>query len=112
MFSVCFPNSVTGYAVGENGIILKTTGTVNINESGEEQKINIYPNPTTGKFRIETKDALSKNQIDIYSMQGEKVYTLMLNTHHEIINVQLSPGIYFIKVIEGEKSSTQKLVIY
>lgn len=92
--------------------IFKLSGVSGISEINSHLRVKIYPNPTTGKFQLETKDGFNAEQIVVYSLDGQKVYSQMLNTNHEIINVQLASGIYFIKVIDGEKSSTQKLVVY
>jgi len=45
-------------------------------------------------------------------MLGEKIYHQTINRRQETVNTSsFSPGIYFVKVIAGEKMFLQKLVV-
>ncbi|MBK7856283.1 MAG: T9SS type A sorting domain-containing protein [Bacteroidetes bacterium] len=111
LFSVYFPDATTGHAVGENGTILKTTNSVGIIEKTDVQAIKIYPNPTTGKFQLRTADSFNAKHIEVYTMLGGRVYSQMLHSPNEIVNIQLATGLYFAKAIDGEKALSIKLVI-
>jgi hypothetical protein len=83
------------------------------NKSQQEPTIaglNIYPNPTSsGKIYVTTKNALDK-KIEIFDVLGKKVLETV--TSSKEINISaLTPGVYFIKVKEGEASATRKLII-
>ena len=82
---------------------------------GSEQNDNflIYPNPSNGRIHIISKGA-NIESLDIYTVTGEKVYS-MSNTGRQIITDQelpvLATGIYFIKINDGKVVRTNKIVI-
>ena len=85
---------------------------------GESEQLvsDIYPNPTAnGQFEISIAESLRKNiQVEIYSIDGAKVFCLFEQTvtSNLIINSDLSPGVYILKVNHaGIEISTQKLKI-
>ncbi len=73
--------------------------------------LTIYPNPTFSSFTI--KKLLSKqNELLIINMLGEIVYMEKLSGNDEIlISPHLQKGIYFVKLIDEEKSYLNKLII-
>lgn len=77
-------------------------------------KYTIYPNPNTGKFYFDLKEAKSKIHVDIYNVWGKKIYessTLLPLTTNEI-DFSLHPkGVYFVKINDGEMSQTEKIII-
>jgi hypothetical protein len=86
-----------------------------ITEVGRQLEINndicIYPNPSRGKFTIET--GTIKSSFEIFNLLGEKIYTSCL-THHTSKEIDLSEapkGIYLIKIFSGKEIITRKMVI-
>lgn len=72
--------------------------------------LNFYPNPVTnGKLYISSKNNDDK-QITIFDVLGKKVLQSLL-TSKELNVASLSPGVYFIKIEEGDSSATRKLII-
>lgn len=59
------------------------------------------------------KAFLFNKLIEIYNVMGEKIYTEKINGENkkEIYVKNISVGIYFVKVREGEKEFVEKLVI-
>lgn len=83
-----------------------------LKEKANQQIINlsIYPNPvSTGKIFITTKLNLEK-QIEIYDVLAKKVMALTLRGKELLVN-DLKPGIYILKIREGDLTATRKLVI-
>lgn len=72
--------------------------------------LSFYPNPVSnGKVFITSKSSLSKD-ITIFDILGKVVLQSSINTKE--LNVSsLSPGIYMIKIKEGEATATRKLII-
>jgi len=60
---------------------------------------NVYPNPFTNKLSIQT-EANSNSLIEVFDMQGRKVYTQMSNISGltEIKSTEWESGIYIVKV--------------
>lgn len=72
--------------------------------------LNIFPNPVNnGKVYIHTKHNLTKN-IEIYDVLGKKVVSQVL--YGKELKIQdLNPGVYILKIKEGNLSATRKLVV-
>lgn len=74
------------------------------------EALSFYPNPVTdGKLYITSKNVTSR-EIIVFDVLGKVVFKV--NTHSKEINIQnIQPGIYMIRIKEGELSSTKKLII-
>ncbi len=76
-----------------------------------ENSVNarIYPNPTTGKLRIE---AVEMNNIMVFNLVGQKVYEEKIQGDECVINMQtLGSGIYMVKILTKSGSTTQKVTV-
>lgn len=80
----------------------------------QQASFKIYPNPTTGNFILElTGDLTAQNvTVDIYGMRGEKVASASLTgeLRHEFSLSDSPVGLYFIRVISGDKSESLKII--
>lgn len=72
--------------------------------------LNFYPNPVTnGKVYITTKSNEDK-LITIFDVLGKRVLQTSLASKE--LNVSsLTPGVYIIKIEEGDATATRKLII-
>lgn len=72
--------------------------------------LSIYPNPVSnGKIYITTLKNLTKD-IQIYDVLGKNVLSTSL-FGKELNISKLTPGIYILKIKEGNNSATRKLVV-
>jgi hypothetical protein len=72
--------------------------------------LSLYPNPNnTGKVYITSRLNLDK-KIEVFDVLGKKVIDLILYTKELNIS-NLNPGVYIIKIKEGEASATRKLIV-
>ena len=72
--------------------------------------LNFYPNPVSnGKIYISSK-SLEDKEILIYDVLGKKVLQAIL-TSRELNIGSLSPGVYIIKIKEGDATATRKLIV-
>jgi hypothetical protein len=72
--------------------------------------LNLYPNPVSnGKVYILTKNDGEK-EIIIFDLLGKKVLQTVLNSRELNIS-NLTPGVYIIKINEGNTSATRKLIV-
>jgi len=79
----------------------------------DDSDIFIYPNPTNGKSKINVNSS-SISKIEIYNLQGGKVFTMEKNhqqTLDEIDISDLSKGIYLVKISDGGKYYSKKLIV-
>ena len=88
---------------------------VGIEEFALANKISIYPNPNAGNFTLELSDINDEVNIEIFSLNGQKVYSTELETFgitKENINLTEMPkGIYFLKIINNNAVDTRKIII-
>lgn len=72
--------------------------------------LSIYPNPVSnGKIFI-TSQKNAKKEIQIYDVLGKNVLSTLL-LGKELNISKLAPGIYILKIKEGDNSATRKLVV-
>lgn len=74
--------------------------------------INVYPNPSTGKFNLDFIFLKSNSSIKIYDVKGSLVFKREEIKEKEIINLEkLKNGFYFLVYKDQEKSYSKKLII-
>jgi len=72
--------------------------------------LSVYPNPNnTGKVTIVSRQNLEK-KVEIFDVLGKKVIDVILYTRELNISA-LNPGVYIIKIKEGDASATRKLIV-
>lgn len=72
--------------------------------------LSIYPNPVSnGKIYVTTQQNLTKD-IQVYDVLGKNVLSASL-FGKELNISKLTPGIYILKIKEGNNSATRKLVV-
>ena len=71
-----------------------------------------YPNPVTNNSFTITTNSTEKKEVTIFNVLGKKVVSTSFSGTKADINVAaISSGIYILKVSEGAKMSTSKLII-
>tara|TARA_B100001109_G_C18860561_1_gene473762 strand:- start:1746 stop:3437 length:1692 start_codon:yes stop_codon:yes gene_type:complete len=74
-------------------------------------KISSFPNPTNGIVHISFEKAFQNVSISLSDIQGKEVFSKELNTViNEEINIEGSPGVYFLKISTNEGQSVIKLI--
>jgi hypothetical protein len=81
-----------------------------INENENNNSVSVYPNPTSGEFKV--LGLKSPSEIQFYNYLGEKIYETNISSSQVKINLNAEKGIYLFK-ITSEKNviGTGKLVI-
>ena len=110
---------ITGYSMSNNDDITNNLGGADIwticisSETGiieNEKKIEhrIYPNPATDWLYF---DSWHNSYVEIYSIKGQLIKTITSDETKVEINLQdLSPGTYFIKIVNDNGRTIQKLI--
>ncbi len=71
-----------------------------------------YPNPVTNNVFTITSNSSDKKQVAIFNVLGKKVLSSSFSGTKSNVDVsEISAGLYILKVTEGSKISTSKLVI-
>lgn len=90
--------------------IIYNTGTTGINVT--KLSVNVYPNPSSDYFRVETK-ITNAAIINVYSVSGQLVVSVnSSNLSEEKIDVSsLQKGLYLIQVKQGSNVYSSKLSV-
>jgi hypothetical protein len=125
IYDVQFTDIRNGFAVGDNGVILKYNSTI-INVPNKNQNIipteNIlyqnYPNPFNPNSKINFQiSKLNHVKLVVYDVLGREIITLINEQLepgiHEVgfDGTDLSGGLYFYTLIAGDFFETKKMVL-
>lgn len=94
--------------------VAQWNGVAGINELYNAEEIKVYPNPSNGKFAIESLVVSGQSSVEVYNMMGEKVYSGFLNEQESEIDLSgQASGIYMYRILSatGQPEATGKLVI-
>ena len=68
--------------------------------------MTIYPNPTNGRIYLEGDNA---EAAEVYSLQGK--FLKRFTEFENYIDLNLSSGLYILKLFNGDKSIVKKLIV-
>jgi photosystem II stability/assembly factor-like uncharacterized protein len=104
----CFPDLGIGYTCGLDGTILRfAANTAGIEESTNDWRIQISPNPSNGVFAV-SSETTTDFSIEVFSATGERVTFI---DHGNTIDLSAcKKGVYFAEIKSESASVTRKLV--
>lgn len=73
--------------------------------------IIIYPNPLSGGKQLIIEGLSGTSNIRVIDIKGRIVKEIVVNEQREQLEMNLKSGIYILKIVNAEQSSTMKLVI-
>lgn len=95
-------------------VLIETTG-VGLEEENLIPAMNIYPNPSNGNFTISYSDISKENvSLTLVDVLGNPVYSKNMNSGSVLgfpLQMELKNGIYFVKVANGSKELTKKIIV-
>ncbi len=95
----------------DNQCIRKVYNPTSVKEPQNVSDIKVYPNPTTGKFTIQTRTN-KQYLIDVRNVVGEKIYASVSNgATTEIDLSDQSAGVYFVYLQSGDERVVRKVVV-
>ncbi len=84
-------------------------------DSYEKTALGLYPNPVTnGRLYVSIDGFSNEARLDIYSITGQLVHTekIEVNSRNSFeTQLNLRTGFYIVKLEDGERSETQKLIV-
>lgn len=96
-------------ALGYDSTICASANLLGVNET-QKIELNIYPNPSTGMFKVEIPD-YKNSKLKIFDINGREILAIDLTSEIAEINLNENPGVYFMR-IENEKAVyTQRILI-
>jgi subtilisin-like proprotein convertase family protein len=86
------------------------------NDSFEIDNLSIYPNPNDGNFNIVFDNAIGdKVNISVFDISGRSVYVKAFDVSSvfdQNINLNaVSPGMYLVRIVDGNRTVTQKIIV-
>jgi len=82
-----------------------------IESTHANSQIKIFPNPSNGKFIIDSR-GLSNSIINIHDIHGKLIYTITASKDREILNLTFLPeGVYFVCIELNDRTKVEKVVI-
>jgi hypothetical protein len=92
--------------------LINLNAVVGINEFNPQNNFSVYPNPSSGIFQLKTNN-YSRKSLFVYDMLGNVIWQEQSNSKIETtIDISNYPkGIYFVKISQGDKITTQKIVL-
>jgi phosphodiesterase/alkaline phosphatase D-like protein len=97
-----------------SNIINATTLVTAISDQAfDEIRVNLYPNPTTGKVKIELENSFREMTVSVISVMGSEVLSKeYFATREAMIDLSGSvPGVYFVKLTIGEAVIVRKIIL-
>ena len=84
-----------------------TTDLQTLNELG----IKLYPNPTNGNFTIAFNKITDEYNVSIVNAAGKVVYTNTMNKRENRLSLNLSAGIYTVRIYNATSSHIIKMIV-
>lgn len=101
-------NSIYSVSKGELPVIPTSVASID----KPENRFEIYPNPSKGKFNVLcTMDEVQFKRLEIYTMTGEKIFEATPADKLASLSLDLTKGIYFLRIQDTKSSSVKKLII-
>jgi rhamnogalacturonan endolyase len=81
-------------------------------EVAANDDITIYPNPAPkGMINIAFQGMNGNTSINIFDMSGKLVKTITTNETLVNVDMDVKPGVYIVKIVNGEKISQKKIIV-
>jgi uncharacterized delta-60 repeat protein len=94
------------------GTLMAIGASVGVKENLYSGNVLVSPNPTNGLLNISFNSIPQNTKIELYNSIGALVLTEPMSNKNNTINVgDLSSGVYFMKVLEGNKVVAVKKVV-
>ena len=112
--SIHFPTSDIGYAVGANGLVVKTESggiTSTTNNLNQIKDFEVFPNPANSVLNIRTTDNDYIKKIRIFNNSGILIDELNLNSKTVEMNISaLAANMYYVE-IHSQNTKTVRMIV-
>jgi len=114
--TTCLTSDETGFvyvSTLKNGIYKSSEKTVSVDESNSFPSfLTVFPNPTEDIIKISfTGKGISANRVVIFNLLGEKIFEeKTMNEEMNISMVNLTKGLYFLKIVNDSGFTYKKII--
>jgi hypothetical protein len=75
-------------------------------------EFNLYPNPNSGQFIIQlSENDFEKYNCEITDVTGKQVMAFQLNSQQQLVNAEISKGIYILRLYNNKGLTVKKFVV-
>ncbi len=97
---------------GRDETIEPNSGSVTIENSSNDQNIEVFPNPTSNKLQVRLSGISGKTLIELFDMTGKQVSTTRIAANNAVIDLsKLAKGLYLIRITNQEAIIHQSKII-
>jgi hypothetical protein len=83
-----------------------------VNQKIVNNKIEIYPNPSTGIFEIHSSLVKDKAELEISNINGQIILKEFIQNNNIVLDLSNRPkGVYFLRLLSGEEILMRKIVV-
>ena len=89
-----------------------TNYALNVNKLTLNQAVNLYPNPSVGKFALEGNELVNAS-VKILSVTGQIMgnYSQISENKFEIVTQNWPSGVYFVEINKGHLKAVKKIMV-
>jgi hypothetical protein len=88
-----------------------SSNSTSINPLDQNNGLFIYPNPAKNIINMVLIKDLTEGKINIFDVTGKKIYDDIFNGYQKTINIKLSAGLYFVRVMDNTQIWRGKIII-
>ena len=77
-------------------------------EENNDFNVQIFPNPTHNRIYI--KGIQNMTNVEVFSVEGRKIETFKI-VKDSFLDLNVSSGVYFVKIYSGNKSTIKKIIV-
>ena len=97
--------------IGTSWAEVTSNATVSVNENTIEG-FNAFPNPVVNNRLTITSQSSASKQVVLYNILGRQVFSQQISGTRETVELNaVSSGMYILKVVEGNRISTSKVIV-
>ncbi|MBC7861648.1 MAG: T9SS type A sorting domain-containing protein [Bacteroidia bacterium] len=105
--TLTYSYSGPGACIGTDTLQIIVEMCLGLKENNSAETISVYPNPGNGQFTLITNE--QEFVVSFYDVMGNKIYS---GLNEKSINLISQPsGIYFVRLIAGNKLYSQKIIL-
>lgn len=102
---------VPGFIITRSGITVDVGGTLSLDYTSLNTKVNIYPNPTDSFINISLPELNAEASLTIYDMLGKRIHQSQISNSKTKLDISdFQSGIYLIHFKIGDKTLIKKLI--
>ena len=106
-FSDRFINGDTFFYDGNGGPLTSIS-----DNSSDNNSVNIYPNPTSGRINVVVNNGNNINEVVVLDITGNVLMSESVNTNNISLDLSsFAKGLYLVKVVTAEDSFVKKVVL-